>query len=228
MARIVKEYDERYTEFLNTAQALFFTRGYAATSVQEIIRAVGVAKGTFYHYFSSKADILEAIVQRLYEQSILILEPIMNDTTLGAVAKLERFIGVIGQWKATQKTEMMETARALYRDENILLREKMRQRSIMSIVPLLSDIIEQGVAEGVFDVEYPLEAAEIVIGIIRVVTENATAFLLSGQRDVEAIQRIKRQFVLCNRSVARVLGMSAENQALTLFETDYLDDWLEN
>lgn len=228
MARTVKDYDERYNEFLDIAQGLFFTKGYAGTSVQEIIRAVGVAKGTFYHYFPSKADILEAIVQRLYEQSLLILTPIIKDSTLGAVQKFEGFIQAISQWKKSQKTEMIETARALYRDENILLREKMQRQAQATLGPLMASIIEQGVQEGVFRVEYPAEVAEIVIGIMRAVTENATLFLLSAQHNDDAIQHIKRQFLLCNQSVSRVLAMPKEAGSITLFETDYLDEWLEN
>jgi len=39
MARITKDYDERYTEFLDVGQALFYSKGYEPTSVQEIIKA---------------------------------------------------------------------------------------------------------------------------------------------------------------------------------------------
>ena len=58
MPRTVKDYDERYAEFLDVAQQLFFSQGYERTTVQEIIDTVGVAKGTFYHYFDSKQAIL--------------------------------------------------------------------------------------------------------------------------------------------------------------------------
>ena len=47
MARQVKEYDERYQQFLDVGQQLFYTKGYDQTSIQEIIDAVGVAKGLF-------------------------------------------------------------------------------------------------------------------------------------------------------------------------------------
>lgn len=56
MARTVKEYDERYAEFLDVAQRLFYQKGYEQTSVQDIIREIGVAKGLFYYDSSSKSD----------------------------------------------------------------------------------------------------------------------------------------------------------------------------
>ena len=65
MPRVVKDYDERYAEFLEAAQQLFFSKGYERTTVQEIIKMVGVAKGTFYYYFGSKQAVLEAVVQSI-------------------------------------------------------------------------------------------------------------------------------------------------------------------
>lgn len=52
---------------MDAAQALFLAKGYAATSVDEIVRDAQVAKGTFYLYFKTKDDILRALEQRFVE-----------------------------------------------------------------------------------------------------------------------------------------------------------------
>ncbi|MEZ4835451.1 MAG: TetR/AcrR family transcriptional regulator [Caldilineaceae bacterium] len=83
---VVKEYDERYAEFLDVAR-LFYTKGYAQTPVQEIIDAIGVAKGTFYHYFDSKGDLLDALIERMLTQQLQSLTPLMQDTTTDAATK---------------------------------------------------------------------------------------------------------------------------------------------
>ena len=62
--RIVKAHDERKNEIIDTAQNLFMTKGYSTCSVAEIIDAIGIAKGTFYHYFKSKEEVLDAIVDK--------------------------------------------------------------------------------------------------------------------------------------------------------------------
>ncbi len=59
MVRVTKEYDQRLQELLDTARQLFFEIGYEKTSVNDIIDRVGVAKGTFYHYFKTKEDLLD-------------------------------------------------------------------------------------------------------------------------------------------------------------------------
>lgn len=52
---------DKRQEIVATAAALFETEGYATTSMASIARAMGLAKPTLYHYFSSKDDILFAI-----------------------------------------------------------------------------------------------------------------------------------------------------------------------
>ena len=50
--------DKRRRELLKVAQRLFLAEGYQGTSVSAIVRAAGVAQGTFYLYFKSKEQVL--------------------------------------------------------------------------------------------------------------------------------------------------------------------------
>ncbi|GGG10744.1 FAD-dependent oxidoreductase [Paenibacillus abyssi] len=50
-----------------TALKLFHERGYEQVSVDDIIAATGTSKGTFYHYFSSKDELLAELPRRLME-----------------------------------------------------------------------------------------------------------------------------------------------------------------
>ncbi len=68
MPRISKSPDERRSELVAAAQQLFYTKGYERTSVSDIVKAVGVAQGTFYYYFGSKQAILGALVTELTAQ----------------------------------------------------------------------------------------------------------------------------------------------------------------
>ncbi|EKT57325.1 TetR/AcrR family transcriptional regulator [Providencia sneebia] len=49
---------------MNAAESLFLTQGFLETTVSEIVKDADVAKGTFYHYFTSKDEILEALRER--------------------------------------------------------------------------------------------------------------------------------------------------------------------
>lgn len=50
--RIVKDGGERRKELLDTARRLFISKGYEKTSINDILKEVGIAKGTFYYYFT--------------------------------------------------------------------------------------------------------------------------------------------------------------------------------
>lgn len=223
MARIVKEYDDRHAEFLDVAQTLFFSKGYEQTSVQDIINTVGVAKGTFYHYFRSKVEVLDALVQRMFEQTLVSLEPLINDDTLNAVEKLEQFFGQVHQWKVANKGFLLETAHLLYRDENVLLREKMREESAKATVPIIADIIQQGVVEGVFAISYPDESAELIFTLLGSLSVALVPIVLAEQHEEDVVERMERFVLAWNQSIERVLGMSS---TLTLIDVDTLGAWL--
>jgi AcrR family transcriptional regulator len=60
----------RREELMNVAQHLFLKHGVSATTIEQISAGAGVAKGTFYLYFSSKDDVLAGLRDR-YSQELL-------------------------------------------------------------------------------------------------------------------------------------------------------------
>ncbi len=48
-----------------TAQELFGTRGYAAVSTEEIVRAAGVTRGALYHHFTNKLGLFHAVYEEV-------------------------------------------------------------------------------------------------------------------------------------------------------------------
>lgn len=224
MGRITKDYDERYSEFLDVAQGLFFSKGYERTSVADIIKGVGVAKGTFYHYFDSKTDILDAIAKRMTEQIIATLQPMLNNEALNAKEKFEQFFSQIGNWKLDRKQLMLDMVRTLYTEDNLRLRYKMRREAINQFAPVVAGIIQQGCDEGLFEAEYPFETAELIIKMAETREEATIAFILAETFDAAQVERIKRQITAYNRSVERILGMSVGS--LQLLDDRAIDAWV--
>ena len=60
-------------QILEVAYKLFLTKGYNQTSVQNIIDDVQIAKGTFYHYFNSKTELLDELTNNLVEKEAKII-----------------------------------------------------------------------------------------------------------------------------------------------------------
>ena len=61
----------RKHQVLLTAQRLFIEKGFAATSVQDIINESKISKGTFYNYFSSKNECIISIIDSAKEETEL-------------------------------------------------------------------------------------------------------------------------------------------------------------
>ena len=54
---------------MDAARRLFTERGYDAVATEEIVRAAGVTRGALYHHFGGKAELLEAVYERLEAES---------------------------------------------------------------------------------------------------------------------------------------------------------------
>lgn len=53
---------EKKQKILETAYNLFMTKTVGATAVDDVVKAAGIARGTFYLYFKDKSDLLEQII----------------------------------------------------------------------------------------------------------------------------------------------------------------------
>ena len=66
--------DARPQELLDAAMAVFAEKGYRNTRLEEIAEAAGVTKGTIYHYFSTKEELLLRAIEHHHERSFGQLE----------------------------------------------------------------------------------------------------------------------------------------------------------
>jgi TetR/AcrR family transcriptional regulator len=78
-------------KLLDHALTLFSQRGYAATSVRDIIHAAGVTQPTLYYHFRDKTDLFQSLIQHHYAASQEQLEQII-DTVTGCEARLRTLV----------------------------------------------------------------------------------------------------------------------------------------
>ena len=225
MTRTVKDPDVRRSEILDVAQRRFYQDGYEQTSVQDIISEVGIAKGTFYHYFSSKLDLLDAMIERMVEQTLRSMEPLVVDSRLSALEKFERFFGDLADWKVENKAFLLDIMNILYKDENAILRNKVRAASVEKTLPLLTQIIEQGMAEGSFAAEYPADIAEIVMQIGQSLSDTLARIIMNEAHNDDTLAIIERKAIVYHYAIERTLNAPAGT--LKLFDLDQVKPWLE-
>ena len=157
--RIVKAHDERKNEIIDTAQNLFMTKGYSACSVAEIIDAIGIAKGTFYHYFKSKEEVLDAIVDKGTDMIVNRIYKVLHDDSLTYIDK------IVGSLFAMQIEDTMgnEILDELHKAENSLMHQKSIYMIVNRVSPLLEELIIQGNKDGVFNCKHPSQYLKIIL-----------------------------------------------------------------
>ncbi|MBN1797758.1 MAG: TetR/AcrR family transcriptional regulator [Spirochaetales bacterium] len=152
--RITKDPEERRKEIIQTALKLFLKKGYAHTAVSEIVKNINVAQGTFYHYFKSKEDILDAIIETYITSILDEIETVAGDKNLTALEKLEQIS--YAQLRVNQRFNMN-----LHSIKGVDIHERLIAQVVKKIVPIMADIVSEGAKAGVFNVKYPLVATEI-------------------------------------------------------------------
>ena len=151
-------------------------------TIQDILDQLKISKGAFYHYFDSKADVLEALVERMVvEQVQPQFTAIVQDPHMNALEKLQRYFDASVTWKTAQKDFVMELVKVWYSDENVLAREKVLAKMEQYVTPLFSEIIQQGVREGTFTTPYPEYASQVNINMIQSLGDTFARLLLSEE-----------------------------------------------
>lgn len=65
MRRTKEEAEVTRATLLRTALTLFSTKGYAATSIEDITQAAKLTRGALYHHFQSKADLYNTLIEEV-------------------------------------------------------------------------------------------------------------------------------------------------------------------
>ncbi|MCR8630272.1 TetR/AcrR family transcriptional regulator [Paenibacillus radicis (ex Xue et al. 2023)] len=158
MPRISKDPEVRRNEILDVAMELFKINGFEHTSVSDIVKKMGVAQGTFYYYFSSKEEVVNAACERTLSSRLADVKHTTENAGLTAFEKLSKVI-----WDAIPTPQEQTVLDYLHDARNITLHQKWKVAEITALIPYVAEIVRQGVDSGVFSVKQPEEAAEFLL-----------------------------------------------------------------
>jgi len=225
MARIIKEeeYAGKRNAILDVAQRLIYTKGYEQMTIQDMLDDLQISKGAFYHYFDSKQAVLEALVERMGEEAVQLLLPIVHDPVLPALDKFQRYLATLNRWKVGQKAFFLALLRVWFTDDNAIVRQKLRATAIREIAPLLTEIIRQGIQEGVMTTTFPDQVGEVIASLAQDAGETIGVLLLSFDPERDDMQRVERTVAVYTDAFERVLGVPAGS--LTLVDDQTLKEW---
>lgn len=157
--RTIKEYDERRKEIIEVSSRLFAEKGFDSCSINDILREVNIAKGTFYYYFKSKEEVLDAITQEGIQLIMDKAVPLSKDETLTSKKKLLKIVEAM-----KIDTQMEEDLlNELHTPNNALLHQKLLVTILNEVAPLITEVIEEGIERGEFVCDYPKEYVKILL-----------------------------------------------------------------
>ena len=153
----MKKGEKRKKELLKIAYDMFLTQGYENTSVDEIIEKAQIAKGTYYYHFQSKEQMLEEVIDMMIENETERASQIIRMD----IPVPQKIVGIVASMKPTEEEQPVKNA--LFQPKNVLMHYKVRQKLICVLTPLLSEVIGEGVKEGIFECENIPERVKMLL-----------------------------------------------------------------
>lgn len=189
--RSAERRESRRGALVDAAFAVFMEKGVAASSVDDIVAAAGVAKGTFYLYFQTKDDAINAVAERVVDGVARTVETAAATPGLSPVERLltlGRAVGHVG----TEPNER-ELIEVFHRPANRAIHDRLSERIVVRLMATVESIVADGIDLGQFADQEPRLAAGFVLATftslhelvdsgasIEGVTSELDAFILRG------------------------------------------------
>lgn len=136
-------------------------KGVRDTSVADIVKAAGVAQGTFYLYFSNKDEIVLAVAESVAEHIVQALTERLSDPSQSAVQRLSGLAEVLGGMAADPA--LSDLTDFIHRPENQPLHDRLEDYLTPAMFTWMEQLVRDGIAEGSFHVDDPTLAAWFVL-----------------------------------------------------------------
>ena len=211
MARTTKpeEFASKRNAIVDAAQRLVFTKGYEQLSIQDVLNTLQISGGAFHHYFDSRDALLDALIERIQEESTRPLVPIVYDPHLTAIQKLQGFLSALDRLRLAHQQDVAEALRVWYSDSNAIVRQRVAEVVVKQRAPLLTEIVRQGLREGVFTTAFPDQAGDVIMALLQSMGDTHARMLLSwtdGRDPRSSIEEIVATHAAYMEAMERVLG----------------------
>lgn len=165
MGRVVKKPLERKAEIVKAARHLFQTKEYDKMTIQDVMNHLGISKGAIYHYFKSKEELLEAVVEDIVNGHLEKMQTLIQETKGTTLQKMQIILEKSNEFAAQSVLQQ------LHKKGNEALHLRLLAATLIKQAPLYAKLIQLGCEEGIFQTEYPLECAEFILSAVQFLTD---------------------------------------------------------
>ncbi len=158
MARPAKRAPEEWEkEILEAAKALFLSKGYQETSVADIMKRVGGAKGMFYRFFQSKEELMCLLSEQMFLRNNP-FDAVRERKDLTGLEKIRELL-LLNSADPRQNALNLQ-AMEILKDPQILAAAVAANRRVLT--PLWLELLEEGKRDGSIRTEYTKELSQLL------------------------------------------------------------------
>jgi len=164
MPRTNKDFASRKEQLIQLALGQFIEKGYENTTIMDLQRCFGLTKGGMYHYFNSKEEILDAVIEYgLSQETKGLIEE------LGQIPLEGRLIHFF--FSTTTNTFTKNLFKYSKSNSSSIVAYRLREKTTQMLIPILKIIMGQSIESGFYKSEYSDEMAEFSIVLALAITE---------------------------------------------------------
>ena len=220
----MKKGDIRRTQILDAAEKLFFERGYDRTSVQDMLDALQMSKGGFYHYFDAKDSVLRAVSERRAQARFDRLKSELYGARRSPVDRLNLLLGMANLFRAEDVPFAALLLKLCYRDKDAAMCAHRRRVLIDGLLPALNDVIAEGVADGSFHTRHPMEIGRLLLLLACDADDEVCNLLADRPDDPDGMLKLLEILHTWREGAEKLIG--APYGTIVLFEVgELLDAW---
>ena len=216
----MKKGELKRSSILETAERLFFEKGYEQTSIQDILDALSMSKGGFYHHFASKEAILSEICEKRVVASLSQMKWELFGANAGPVEKLNLLLRKVNLFEREETAFVALLLKVGYVDGDVRIRDRIRSAVIAQLAPLVNDVIVEGIKSGDFFTRNLGQVGSIVLGIVADNDDYACRVLAAEADSPECVIDIANRLNACRDAVEMLL--SAPFGSVVLFDPSSL------
>lgn len=167
MTKPTNKSKQRRNDILEASQELFNSKGFQETSINDIMRRVGAAKGVFYYHFETKNQVLDTLIEQQIVNIIESVERVLDRSGLNALEKLQCVL----EKEFTISMENHNPDNHLHNIKNVDMHQRILVGMVEKFAPIIAALVKQGINEGLFKTDYPLEVSEIIVAGVHFITD---------------------------------------------------------
>ena len=212
MARIrsEQEFQAKREAYLKAAWQLLLNEGFDALSVNRLIEYTESSKGAFYHYFSSKDQVIEAVVDCALQNALAELQ----DGIAGSSNDERTPIRIVDQFlggtpdRPSYTIRLRQLLTEVRRAGNDPLVQLLTDRTVEICTPWLETVIREGKKKGYFNTKWPAETAELVLLASKSAFLSAADLLLAEGEVADRAEKLRDSYNATSDLCERLLGLN--------------------